>query len=90
MPPLVVRSAPPNGQPAQQLVPQALSLGNGAQAAVGHLLCVQLHGPLGELEALLHHAGQLANAATLHTCRGPAPVVFQLLLLPTWRYCPGG
>ena len=69
--PLVPRSTPPNSQATQQLVPQALSLGDGAQAAVGHLLGVQLHGPLRELEALLHHAGQLTDAATLHTCKGP-------------------
>ena len=87
--PLVPRSAPPNSQATQQLVPQALSLGNGAQAAVGHLLGVQLHGPLGELEALLHHAGQLTNAATLHTCKGPGQLIStaaaaKVEFLPGW------
>jgi hypothetical protein len=61
---------PAHGQATQQLVAQGLSLGHGAQAAVGHLLGVQLHRVWGKLEALLHHAGQLADAAALLACRG--------------------
>ncbi len=62
------RSAPPDCQASQQLVPQGLCLCNGTQAAVVDLLCVQLHRAVWELEPLLHHGCELPDSASLHTC----------------------
>mmetsp|Transcript_32025 Transcript_32025/g.53811 ORF Transcript_32025/g.53811 Transcript_32025/m.53811 type:complete len:237 (+) Transcript_32025:412-1122(+) len=59
----VARAA--HGEATDQLVTEGLGLGDGAQAAVGDLLGVQLNGPLREVEPLLDDRGQLANAATL-------------------------
>mmetsp|Transcript_421 Transcript_421/g.993 ORF Transcript_421/g.993 Transcript_421/m.993 type:complete len:202 (+) Transcript_421:20-625(+) len=59
----VARTA--HGEAAEQLVAEGLSLGDGAQTTVGHLLGVELHGALGEAEPLLHQRGQLADAAAL-------------------------
>jgi hypothetical protein len=56
---------PAHGEATDQLVAEGLGLGDGAQAAVGDLLGVQLNGPLREVEPLLDDRGQLANAATL-------------------------
>ena len=68
--PLVHKHPPAHCQATQQLVAQALCLCHCAQTPVGHLLCIQLNGVLGEVEALLHCRGQLANAAALLTCTG--------------------
>jgi len=54
-----------DGQSSGKLVPQRLSLGNGAQATSGHLLGVQLNASGLEVETLLHHGGQLPNATAL-------------------------
>ena len=54
-----------NGEASEELVAQGLCLCDCAEAAVGHLLRVQLHAALRKLEALLHHAGELADAAAL-------------------------
>jgi hypothetical protein len=63
-----LRHPPAHCQAAQQLVAQRLCLGHSAKAAVGHLLCVQLHGLGREVEALLDGRCQLADAAALLTC----------------------
>ena len=57
-------------QTAHQLVVERLCLGDGTQAAGGHLLGVQLQRAVREAEPLLHHRGQLADAAALLTCTG--------------------
>ena len=62
-----VRRAPSHSKASEQLVAQRLRLGDGAQAAVVHLLRVQLYAAVGELEPLLHDAGQLPDAAALLT-----------------------
>jgi len=54
-----------DGQSSGELVTQRLSLGNGAQATGGHLLGVQLDASGLEVETLLHHGGQLTDAAAL-------------------------
>ena len=56
---------PPDCESTDELVPQRLGLRDGAQTPRGHLLGVQLDGALGEVEALLHHGGQLADAPAL-------------------------
>lgn len=56
---------PADGKTAKKLVPQALALRDGREAAVLNLLGVQLKGVLGEFEALLHEGSKLADAATL-------------------------
>ena len=56
---------PPDCESTDELVPQRLGLRDGAQAPRGHLLGVQLDGALGEVEALLHHGGQLADSPAL-------------------------
>jgi len=60
--------SPAHCQATQQLVAQALCLSHCAQTPVGDLLCIQLHSLLGEVEALLHCGGQLADAAALLAC----------------------
>ncbi len=59
---------PAHGEAAKQLVAQRLRLCDGAQSAVVDLLRVQLHAAFWEFEALLHHAGQLPDAAPLLAC----------------------
>lgn len=59
----VARAA--DGEAAQQLVLQGVSLGLRGQAAVGHTLGEQLHGALGEAEALADHRRELADALAL-------------------------
>ncbi len=49
-----VYCSPPHSEAAEELVAQGLCLSDGAQATVVHLLCVQLHAALWELEPLLH------------------------------------
>ena len=58
---------PPDSESTDELVPQRLCLSDGAESPRGHLLGVQLDGALGEIEALLHHGGQLADAPALLT-----------------------
>jgi len=60
--------APSDSEAAKELVAQRLGLGDGAQPAVVHLLRVQLHAAVRELEPLLHDAGQLPDAAPLLAC----------------------
>merc|ERR1719251_774127 len=55
----------PHCESTDELVPQRLGLRDSAQTPRGHLLGVQLDGALGEVEALLHHGGQLADAPAL-------------------------
>ena len=59
----VARAA--HGEASEELVPERLSLGNGAETAVGNLLGVELDGALGEAKTLLDEGGELANAAAL-------------------------
>lgn len=54
-----------HSQPTQELVAQALALGNGTQATVLDLLGEQHHRVVLEVEAFLHGSGQLADALTL-------------------------
>lgn len=54
-----------DGQTVKELVAEGLALGDGGQTAVLDLGGVKGHAVLGELEALLDQASQLANAATL-------------------------
>ncbi|KAG5460427.1 MAG: hypothetical protein BJ554DRAFT_7524, partial [Olpidium bornovanus] len=52
-----------DGEAREQLVPEGLALGDGAQPAVLQLLGVQLHGVLREIEALLDERSELADPA---------------------------
>ena len=61
----VARAA--DGEETQQLVAEGLALGHGARGAVLDALGEELDGVLGELETLLDHSGELADAATLVT-----------------------
>lgn len=54
-----------NSQTVQQLVAERLALGDGGQTTVLDLGGVEGDAVLGELEALLDQAGELADAATL-------------------------
>jgi hypothetical protein len=54
-----------DGKSSEELVLKRLSLGLGAEATVGHTLSVKLDTSLGEVESLLHHGGELADALTL-------------------------
>lgn len=56
-----------DGQTVEQLVAEGLALGDGGQTTVLDLGGVQGDAVLGELEALLDEAGELADAATLLT-----------------------
>ena len=56
---------PPDCETTDELVPQRLGLGDGAQPPGGHLLGVELYGSLGEVEALLHDGRELADAPAL-------------------------
>ena len=60
-----IETPPADSQAAQQLVAQRLGLGNGAQATVIDLLCIQLYTVSRELEALLDDGGQLTDATAL-------------------------
>ena len=51
----------------QKLVAEGLALGHGAGGTVLDTLGEELDGVLGELETLLDHSGELADAATLVT-----------------------
>eukprot|EP01136_Pigoraptor_vietnamica_P011651 Opistho-1_new@50747 len=59
----VARTA--HGEATEELVPERLALRDGAEAAVGDLLSVELHAAVGEVEALLHDRRELADAAAL-------------------------
>jgi len=54
-----------DGQTIQELVAQRLALGDGRETAVLDLGGIEGDGVLGELEALLDEAGELADAAAL-------------------------
>ena len=54
-------ASPTDGQTTDKLVTERLGLSDGAETPGGHLLGVQLHGILGEVEPLLDHAGQLTD-----------------------------
>jgi len=56
-----------DGEAVNKLELERLSLGDGAQTAVGNALSVQLDGALREVEPLLNDGGQLANATALLT-----------------------
>ena len=56
---------PPDCESADELVPQRLGLGDGAQPPGGHLLGVELDGSLWEVEALLYDGRELADAPAL-------------------------
>lgn len=56
-----------DGQTVKELVAEGLALGDGGQTAVLDLGGVEGDAVLGELEALLDQAGELADAATLLT-----------------------
>jgi hypothetical protein len=56
-----------DGQAVEELVAQRLALGDGGQTAVLDLGGVQRDAVLGELEAFLDQAGELADAAALLT-----------------------
>ena len=56
---------PTDGKAAEELVPQALALGDRREAAVLDFLGVELKRVLGELEALLDERGELADATAL-------------------------
>ena len=58
-------SVPTNSKPTKELVPQTLTLRNGRQPAVLHLLGVQLKRVFGELEAFLDEGGEFADSAAL-------------------------
>merc|ERR1719478_1737637 len=50
---------------AEELVAKGLGLGHGAARAVVNALGEELDAVLGKAEALLHHGGELTNAAAL-------------------------
>ena len=58
-------AGPPDSETSDELVTEGLGLGNGAETAGGHLLCVELHGALGEVEPLLDDAGELSDPPAL-------------------------
>ena len=59
------RNKPADGKTAEELVAEGLALGDGGETTGVDLLGVELNGALGEVEALLHNGGELANAASL-------------------------
>lgn len=56
-----------DGETVEELVAERLALGDGGQTTVLDLGGVEGNAVLGELEALLNQAGELADAATLLT-----------------------
>jgi hypothetical protein len=62
---------PAHSKASEKLVTQRLGLGDGAQAPVVHLLGIELHSALGELEPLLHNGGELPDPASLLTYTPP-------------------
>lgn len=57
--------SPTDGKTSEELVPQALALGDGIETTVLDLLGVKLDATLGELEPLLDEGSELADAASL-------------------------
>lgn len=56
---------PANSEASKELVTERLSLSNGAETPVVHLLSVELNAVLRELEPLLNYRCQLPNPPTL-------------------------
>merc|ERR1712176_1036761 len=50
---------------SDKLVPEGLSLSNSTETPSGHLLSIELHSALGEVEPLLDHGGELTDPAAL-------------------------
>ena len=58
-------TSPPNRQPIQQLIPQALALSHRRETPILHLCRIQGHTVLREFEPLLNQRSEFANPSSL-------------------------
>jgi hypothetical protein len=59
--------SPADSKTVEELIPQALALGNSGKAAILDFFGVHLKRVFGEVEALLNESGELTNPAALLT-----------------------